>query len=65
LLVVACGVAGSQALAQPRSENLDTMLVRNGKPVHNIICLPNKEADPAAVLALKEYQALVKKATGA
>ena len=64
LLLVACGVAGSEALAQPGSENLDIALVRNGKPVHNLICLPNSEADPAAVLALKEYRAFVKKATG-
>ncbi len=48
----------------PPAENLDIVLVRDGKPVHNMICLPNDEADPAAVLALKEYRALVKKATG-
>ena len=41
------------------------VLVRNGKPVHNMFCLPNDEADPAAVMALKEYRTLVTKATGA
>ena len=46
------------------TESFDIVLVRDGKPVHNMICLPNDEADPAAVLALKEYRTLVKKATG-
>ena len=46
------------------SENLDIVLVRDGRPLHNMICLPNKQAAPAAVMALKEYRALVKRATG-
>ena len=53
--------------AAPRhlpAERGDIVLVRDGKPVHNMICLSNDEADPAAVLALKEYRLLVKKATG-
>ena len=54
----------SKRLDQPPAENLDIELVRDGKPLHNMICLPNDEADPAAVLALKEYRALVKRATG-
>ena len=29
-----------------------------------MICLPNNEADPAAVLALKEYRFLIKNAAG-
>ena len=59
------GVAfDSKPAVQPPAENLDIVLVRNGKPVHNMICVPNDQADPAAVLALKEYRALVKKATG-
>ena len=48
----------------PPKENLDIVLVKDGKPLHSMICLPNDEADPAAVMALKEYRALVKKATG-
>lgn len=50
---------------QPPAEDFDIVLVKDGKPVHNMICLPNDEADPAAVLALKEYRTLVAKATGA
>ena len=50
---------------QPPAEDLEIVLVRDGKPIHNMICLPNDQADPAAVLALKEYRALVAKATGA
>jgi hypothetical protein len=46
------------------AEEHDIVLVKNGRPVHNMICLPNGLADPAAVLALKEYRSLVKKATG-
>jgi len=46
------------------AERQEIVLVRAGKPVHNMICLPNNEADPTAVLALKEYRLLVKKATG-
>ncbi|MCA9137927.1 MAG: DUF4838 domain-containing protein [Planctomycetales bacterium] len=39
-------------------------LVEAGKPIHNMICLPNDQADPAAVLALKEYRQLVARSTG-
>ena len=46
------------------SESHDIVLVRDGKPVHNMICLPNDQADPAAVLALKEYRTFIGKATG-
>ncbi len=54
-----------KATAMPLpTENLDIVLVKDGKPVHNMICLPNKEADPAAVMALKEWRDLVKRATG-
>jgi len=48
----------------PPAEDFDIVLVRNGNPVHNMVCLPNDQADPAAVLALKEYRALVAKAAG-
>jgi len=48
----------------PPAEDLNIVLVKNGKPVHNMVCLANDQADPAAVLALKEYRALVAKATG-
>ncbi|MEZ6092094.1 MAG: DUF4838 domain-containing protein [Pirellulaceae bacterium] len=51
-------------LMQPPAEGLGIVLVQDGKPVHNMICLPNDQADPAAVLALKEYRDLVTKATG-
>jgi hypothetical protein len=57
---------GTILRAAPRilpAEQEQIILVRDGKPVHNMICLPNDEADPAAVLALKEYRLLVKKAT--
>jgi hypothetical protein len=56
-----------ESVAAPRvlpAERQEVVLVRAGKPVHNMICLPNNEADPAAVLALKEYRLLVKQATG-
>ena len=43
----------------------DVVLVSDGKPVHNMYCLPNDDADPAAVAALKEYRSLIKKALGA
>jgi hypothetical protein len=62
-----CFVCQSDTLTAPRnlsSEREEIVLVLDGKPVHNLICLPNDEADPAAVLALKEYRSLVKKATG-
>lgn len=48
----------------PAAEEFEIVLVRDGRPVHNMVCLPNDEADPSAVLALKEYRALVAKATG-
>ncbi|QDU39613.1 hypothetical protein Mal4_39590 [Maioricimonas rarisocia] len=51
------------ALGQ-QEQTASIVLVRDGTPVHNMICLPNDEADPAAVLALKEYRALVTRATG-
>lgn len=56
--------AGESVATAPPAEELDVVLVRNGKPVHNMFCLPNDEADPSAVLALKEYRELVKRATG-
>lgn len=55
---------GSAAVPAPPKENLDITLVKDGRPQHNMYCLPNDQADPAAVLALKEYRALVKRATG-
>ena len=68
LLVVAISLADdASTLGAPqtlRVEGQNIVLVRNGEPVHNMICLPNDQADPAAVLALKEYRSLVKKATG-
>lgn len=51
-------------LQQPPPEQLSIVLVKDGEPVHNLICLPNDQAEPAAVLALKEYRDLVFKATG-
>lgn len=48
----------------PLAEDFEIVLVRDGKPVHKLICLPNDQAEPSAVLALKEYRALVAKATG-
>lgn len=54
----------AKPIAPTVSEDLDIALVKNGKPVHNMICLDNDNADPAAVLALKEYRALIKRATG-
>lgn len=54
----------AKPVAPTVSENFDIALVKNGKPVHNMICLDNDQADPAAVLALKEYRALIKRATG-
>lgn len=68
LLIVSVTVLPQVAQAGPDSlpaENLEIVLVRDGRPVHNMICLPNDEADPAAVLALKEYRAMVARATGA
>lgn len=65
--VVAGFVVNVEVSAAPKflpTERQEIVLVRDGKPVHNLICLPNDEADPAAVLALKEYRSLVKKATG-
>lgn len=56
-LPTACG-------AETTTREAEIALVRNGRPVHNMFCLPNDQAAPAAVLALKEYRALVKKATG-
>ena len=56
---------GNVVLAQQTTANVDIVLVRDGQPVHNMICLPDDEADPAAVMALKDYRELVKKATGA
>ncbi len=56
---------GPPAMAvAPPAEDLEILLVKNGKPVHNMICLPNDQADPAAVQALKEYRSLIAKATG-
>ena len=46
------------------AENLDIVLVKDGKPVHNMLCLPNDQAEPAAVQALKEYRVFIKRATG-
>ena len=46
------------------AEKLEVVLVRAGRPVHNMLCRPNDEAEPAAVQALKEYRDLVKRATG-
>ena len=54
----------SAPTAPAPAENDEIILVKNGKPVHNMICLPNDKADPTAVMALKEYRALIKKATG-
>ncbi len=65
--VVAGFVVNVEVSAAPKflpTERQEIVLVRDGRPVHNLICLPNDEADPAAVLALKEYRSLVKKATG-
>ena len=62
-LLVLAGLCGS-CLGAPLVAAETIALVRNGKPIHNMYCLPNSEADPAAVLALKEYRQLIKKATG-
>ena len=65
--VVAGFVVNVEVSAAPKflpTERQEIVLVRDGRPVHNLICLPNDDADPAAVLALKEYRSLVKKATG-
>lgn len=56
--------SGNRSSASEPSPGKELVLVRNSQPVHNMYCLPNDKADPAAVLALKEYRALVKKATG-
>ena len=42
----------------------EVILVKDGKPVHQMFCLPNDQADPTAVQALKEYRRLIAKATG-
>jgi hypothetical protein len=55
--------AAAQAVPAPPAENVDIVLVKAGQPLHNMICLANDQADPAAVLALKEYRAIVKRAT--
>ena len=47
-----------------RNQSTKITLVRNGVPVHNMYCLPNDQAEPTAVQALKEYRDLVTKATG-
>ena len=63
----AAPVSTPQPEPQPEAvpaENLSIQLVKDGRPLHNMYCLPNDEADPAAVMALKEYRALVAKATG-
>ncbi len=57
-------MAFHQAVAAGPVETLEIALVKNGQPVHNMYCLPNDQADPAAVLALKEYRELLKRATG-
>ena len=59
-----CVAGDSPVRPEPTDENISIVLVRNGKPVHNMFCLPNDEADPAAVLALKEYRELTTRATG-
>ena len=67
IALVVCLSGNGVAEAAPQilpAEQHDIVLVKEGTPVHNMICLPNDEADPAAVLALKEYRSLVKKATG-
>ncbi len=56
--------ADAMPTPDPPAEDFDIVLVKSGKPIHNMVCLPNDQADPAAVLALKEYRALVAKATG-
>lgn len=57
-------IRSSVARADDLKSDGAIMLVENGKPVHNMVCLANDKADPAAVMALKEYRDLVKKATG-
>lgn len=52
------------ASAQDSAVAEKVILVKGGKPLHNMYCLPNDQADPAAVAALKEYRVLVKRATG-
>lgn len=61
---IVLSVIGQPACAQSKGDGEDVVLVKDGKPLHNMICLPNDEADPTAVMALKEYRDLVKKATG-
>ncbi len=63
LSFMAISVFQSESRAQAPAKNV--ILVKDGKPVHNMVCLPNDEADPAAVMALKEYRELVKRSTGA
>jgi hypothetical protein len=57
-------MAAHTAVAADPAQKLQIALVKAGKPLHNMYCLPNDQADPAAVLALKEYRELVKRATG-
>ena len=61
---VAFVVLASQQGFSQQTQATGIILVKDGKPVHNMFCLPNDEAEPAAVMALKEYRALVAKATG-
>lgn len=56
--------ASPAAPTAPPAENLDVILVKDGRPLHNMLCRDNDSADPAAVMALKEYRALIKRATG-
>lgn len=46
------------------AQDSEIVLIKDRKPIHNMICLPNDQADPAAVVALKEYRRLVGQATG-
>lgn len=62
--LIAVIMLANQLAMGRESQTANIVLVKDGMPVHNMICLPNDEADPAAVLALKEYRALVAKATG-
>lgn len=65
LIVGMIALANATCESQTQStQDLEIILVKDGKPVHNMFCLPNDQADPTAVMALKEYRALVKKATG-
>ena len=58
-------IALQPAVAQNQTSSTALIeLVRDGKPIHHMYCLPNDQADPAAVMALKQYRELVAKATG-